>query len=75
MGSWPWVALVVARRQDAAASAHDDAREAVNDLLNHRGNGEPPATLRKRKGGVYGCEAIRRLAPNHQHRFKDEALP
>ena len=37
-----------------------------------RTNGEPPTTLRKRKG-VYGCDIMRQKAPDHDHRLKDEA--
>ena len=51
-------AASAARRQDATAKAHDEARTAVKDLLDRRGNGEPPTTLRKRKG-VYGCDIMR----------------
>ena len=64
--------LSAARRQNAALQGHDDAREAVKDLLDRRGKGEPPTTLRKRNS-TYGCQTMRRLAPNHQHRLKDEA--
>ena len=65
-------AASAARRQDPTAKAHDEARTAVKDLLDRRGNGEPPATLRKRKG-VYGCDIMRDKAPDHKHRLKDEA--
>ena len=65
-------AASAARRQDPTAKAHDEARREVKDLLDRRGNGEPPTTLRKRKG-VYGCDIMRDKAPDHQHRLKDEA--
>ena len=65
-------ALSAARRQDPITKGHDEARKAVKDLLDRRGNGEPPATLRKRKG-VYGCDIMRDKAPDHKHRLKDEA--
>ena len=65
-------AASAARRQDPTAKAHDEARTAVKDLLDRRGNGEPPTTLRKRKG-VYGCDIMRQKAPDHDHRLKDEA--
>ena len=67
-------ALSAARRQNATLRAHDDARREVKDLLDHRATGQEPAKLRRRgNDNIYGCEAIRRLAPDHQHRFKDEA--
>ena len=62
----------MARRQNAALQGHDDAREVVKDLLDRRGKGEPPTTLRKRNS-TYGCQTMRRLAPNHGHRVRDEA--
>ena len=58
--------------QNAALQGHDDAREAVKDLLDRRGKGEPPTTLRKRNS-TYGCQTMRRLAPDHKHHLKDEA--
>ena len=65
-------ALSAARRRDATAKAHDEARTAVKDLLDRRGKGEPTVTLRKRKG-VYGCDIMRQKAPDHDHHLKDEA--
>ena len=65
-------ALCADRRKDATLQGHDEARKVVKDLLDRRGNGEPPAQLRKRKG-VYGCDIMRQKAPDHQHRLKDEA--
>ena len=41
-------ALSAARRQNDTLLAHDEARKEVKDLLDRRGKGEPPATLRKR---------------------------
>ena len=64
--------LCADRRKDATLQAHDEARKVVKDLLDRRGNGEPPAQLRKRKG-VYGCDIMRQKAPDHDHRLKDEA--
>ena len=64
--------LCADRRKDATLQGHDEARKVVKDLLDRRGNGEPTATLRKRKG-VYGCDIMRQKAPDHQHRLKDEA--
>ena len=61
-----------AHRKDPTAKAHDEARREVKDLLDRRGNGEPTAALRKRKG-VYGCDIMRDKAPDHDHRLKDEA--
>ena len=61
-----------AHRQDPTAKAHDEARREVKDLLDRRGNGEPTAALRKRKG-VYGSDIMRQKAPDHDHRLKDEA--
>ena len=60
------------RWQDPTTKGHDEARTAVKDLLDRRGNGEPPTTLRKRKG-VYGCDIMRQKAPDHDHHLKDEA--
>ena len=51
-------ALCADRRKDATLQAHDEARKVVKDLLDRRGNGEPPAQLRKRKG-VYGSDIMR----------------
>ena len=61
-----------ARRQNAALQGHDDARDAIKDLCNRRAKGEPPAQLRARDS-TFGCQTMRRLAPDHQHRLKDEA--
>ena len=61
-----------ARRQNAALQGHDDARDAIKDLCNRRAKGEPPAQLRARDS-TYGCQTMRRLAPNHGHRVRDEA--
>ena len=61
-----------ARRQNAALQGHDDARDAIKDLCNRRAKGEPPAQLRARNS-TFGCQTMRRLAPDHQHRLKDEA--
>ena len=60
-----------ARRQNAALQGHDDARDAIKDLCNRRAKGEPPAQLRARDS-TFGCQTMRRLAPDHQHRLKDE---
>ncbi len=65
-------AASAARRKDPTAKAHDEARREVKDLLDRRGNGEPTAALRKRKG-VYGCDIMRQKAPDHDHHLKDEA--
>ena len=35
--------LSAARRQNAALQGHDDARDALKDLCDRRGKGEPPA--------------------------------
>ena len=61
-----------ARRQNAALQGHDDARDAIKDLCDRRAKGEPPAQLRARNS-TFGCQTMRRLAPDHQHRLKDEA--
>ena len=67
-------ALSAARRQNATLHGHDDARREIKDLVDRRGKGEPPARLRARaSSGIYGCQTMRRLAPDHQHRLKDEA--
>ena len=67
-------ALSAARRQNDTLLAHDEACKEVKDLLDHRATGQEPAKLRRRgNDNIYGCEAIRRLAPDHQHRFKNEA--
>eukprot|EP01045_Picozoa_sp_COSAG04_P031930 COSAG04_NODE_6087_length_1414_cov_516.456274_3_plen_97_part_00 len=65
-------AASAARRQNATAKAHDEARREVKDLVDRRAEGQSPARLRKRKG-VYGCDIMRQKAPDHQHRLKDEA--
>ena len=65
-------AASAARRQNATAKAHDEARREVKDLVDRRAEGQSPARLRKRKG-VYGCDIMREKAPDHQHRLKDEA--
>ena len=41
-------ALSAARRQNATAKAHDEARTAVKDLVDRRVRGESPATLTRR---------------------------
>ena len=61
-----------ARRQNAALQGHDDARREIKDLCDRRAKGEPPAQLRARDS-TFGCQTMRRLAPDHQHRLKDEA--
>ena len=67
-------ALSAARRQNATLHGHDDARREIKDLVDRHGKGEPPARLRARaSSGIYGCQTMRRLAPDHDHRLKDEA--
>ena len=48
-------ALSAARRRDATAKAHDEARREAKDLLDRRAKGESPARLRRRNS-IYGCE-------------------
>ena len=64
--------LSAARRQNAALQGHDDARDAIKDLCDRRAKGEPPTQLRAHDS-TFGCQTMRRLAPDHQHRLKDEA--
>ena len=58
--------LSAARGQNATKSAHDDTRREVKDLLDHRAAGQEPAKLRRRgNDNIYGCQTMRRLAPDH----------